>query len=119
MYKKTIKRGEKEYTYYYTNVREGKKVKNIFLRFDENKKEKNGFKSLMNTSDKNPALSRTGSMNESLYKYFSVDVDEAEVAEFGKCTGLIIQRPSRTRGFKFIFDDGYPTFSVKKRLINV
>ena len=34
MYKKTIKRGEKEYTYYYTNVREGKKVRNIFLSSD-------------------------------------------------------------------------------------
>jgi len=38
MYKKTIKRGEKKYTYY-TNVREEGKVKNIFLNFN---KELNG-----------------------------------------------------------------------------
>jgi hypothetical protein len=38
MYKKTIKRGENSYTYYYTNIcREGK-VKNIFLSSDEKKK---------------------------------------------------------------------------------
>src|SRR3989344_2759141 len=31
MYKKIIKRGENEYTYYYTNIRKEGKVKNIFL----------------------------------------------------------------------------------------
>src|SRR3989344_4442657 len=35
MYKKTIKRGENEYTYYYTNVRKDGKVRNIFLSSDK------------------------------------------------------------------------------------
>ena len=35
MYKKTIKKGDRNYSYYYTNIREGQKVKNIFLSSDK------------------------------------------------------------------------------------
>src|SRR3989344_8802125 len=34
MYKKKIKRGDNEYTYYYTNIRKNGKVRNIFLSSD-------------------------------------------------------------------------------------
>src|SRR3989344_5352275 len=35
MYKKTIKRGDNIYTYYYTNIRKEGKVRNIFLSSDK------------------------------------------------------------------------------------
>ena len=56
MYKKTIKRGEREYSYYYTNVRKDGKVKNIFL--SSNKEE--ALKLEENLREKNLAASESG-----------------------------------------------------------
>lgn len=69
MYKKTIKRGEKKYTYY-INIKRNKKFSDTLLNSNKNKK--NGFHNLVIISDENPTSTQTEYKESNLYKNFLV-----------------------------------------------
>jgi len=108
MYKKIIKRGEKEYTYY-VNI------------LSCNKKEKNsGFHSLINALDKNPVPSRTKNIRYNSYKKFSVRNNLTKL-KWQSLVNALDLKSSILPGYvgsNSLFYDGCPTFSVKKIEVN-
>jgi len=78
MHKETIKRGEREYNYY-TNIYKEDKIKNIFLKFNKNKKEENGF---LNTVELVHLRTRENKVFN--YKNLSFSKCKATDAQYGR-----------------------------------